>query len=160
TAPSASAGARKTPSGARPNRKPWSGPLHGAKRDIVLLDAGFRVLAAQTNDSLRSATSADKIRLTALPKSLTLRTLDFSRAVRAHAGRACHALHTFNSTSVLLASGHDSFSFVTRTLRPARVVLCYAASPRVRLRSRTRFRDARHSRLRHEQRCEDSLREP
>src|SRR5690348_16399039 len=41
--------ARKTPSGARPNRKPRSGPLH-----VPLRRDRFRVPAAETNDSLRS----------------------------------------------------------------------------------------------------------
>ena len=41
----------------------------GAARSTA--KAGSRVLAAQTNDSLRRATGADRIRLTALPKSLS-----------------------------------------------------------------------------------------
>ena len=48
TARSASDAARKTPSGARPNRKPL-----GAARSSVAQANGFRVLAAETNDSLR-----------------------------------------------------------------------------------------------------------
>jgi len=48
TARSASDAARQTPSGARPNRKPRSGPLRVSwKRNR------FRVSVAQTNDSLR-----------------------------------------------------------------------------------------------------------
>src|SRR5208282_5988358 len=47
TACRATGRARKTPSGARPNRKPRSGPLR-----VPLRRDGFRVPAAQTNDSL------------------------------------------------------------------------------------------------------------
>ena len=56
----------QTPSGARPNRGPRSGPLQSVLRKR---DRGSRVLAAQTNDSLPRASEADRIRLTALPKS-------------------------------------------------------------------------------------------
>src|SRR5262245_51551827 len=51
----------------KPHREQGQIGNPGAARSTT--QVGFRVLAAQTNDSLRSARSADKIRLTALPKS-------------------------------------------------------------------------------------------
>ena len=65
TAPSASAEARKTPSGARPNRGPRSGPLQVPQRGT---GPGYRLLRQMI---LSARLSADRIRLTALPKSST-----------------------------------------------------------------------------------------